>query len=149
MSRVDDQPVISIEAQKLEDVIGRWPEGTIPVRNGFYLARPNQRWSIIPVPEAGGYLGGPYYKIIIAGTERALAATADAEVEAVAEFTGAPEQLWRIDQLTDGTFRIMPKYVPGHTEPLALVSIGDASPTLVKFDFNTDNWKFKRFEALQ
>ena len=152
MSRGDaNQPVISIEAQKLEDVIGRWPEGTIQVRNGFYLARPNQRWSIIPVPEAGGYLGGPYYKIVIAGTERALAATADAEVEAVPEFTGAPEQLWRIDQLTDGTFRIMPKSVPGHTEPLALVSIGDASPTLVKFDFNTDNskWKFKRFEALQ
>lgn len=151
VSRNSDEPVVSIEAQKLEDVIGRWPEGTIQVRNGFYMARPNQRWSIIPVPEAGGYLGGPYYKIVIAGTERALAATADAEVEAVAEFTGAPEQLWRIDQLTDGTFRIMPKYVPGHTEPLALVSLGDASPTLVKFDFSTDNskWNFKRFEALK
>ena len=146
-----DQPVVSIDAQKLGDVLGGWPRGTIQVRNGFYLARPNQRWSIIPVPEAGGYLGGPYYKILIEGTNRALAATADAEVETVPVFTGAPEQLWRIDQLTDGTFRIMPKSVPGHTEPLALVSLGDASPTLVKFDFKSDNskWNFKRFAALK
>lgn len=150
-SRGGEQANVSIEAQKLEDVIGVWPEGTIQVRNGYYMARPHQRWSIIPVPEAGGYLGGPYYKIIIEGTNRALAANADAEVEAVAEFTGAPEQLWRIDQLTDGTFRIMPKAVPGHSEPLALVSLGDGSPTLVKFDFSTDNskWNFKRFEALK
>lgn len=149
--RAADQPLVSISAQKLEDVIGRWSEGTIPVRNGFYLARPSQRWSIIPVPEAGGYLGGPYYKIVIAGTNRALAANADAEVEAVAEFTGAPEQLWQIDQLTDGTYRIMPKEVPGHPEPLALVCLGDASPTLVKFDFHSDNskWNIKRFEALK
>ena len=27
-------------------------------------------------------------------------------------FTGAPEQLWRIDQLADGTYRVMPKAVP-------------------------------------
>ena len=29
----------------------------------------------------------------------------------------SPEQLWRIDQLTDGTYRIMPKAVPNSTEP--------------------------------
>ena len=146
-----DQPKVSIEEQKLEDVIDTWPEGVIGVRNGFYMARPHQRWSVIPVPEAGGYLGGPYYKIVIEGTGKALAATADAEVEAVPEFTGAPEQLWRIDQLTDGTFRIMPKEVPGHSEPLALVSFGDSSATLAKFDFHSDNckWDFKRFSAIK
>ncbi|MDO5442345.1 MAG: family 43 glycosylhydrolase [Bacteroidia bacterium] len=142
-----DQPVVSIEAQKLEEIIGGWPEGTIDVRNGYYMARPNQRWTITPVPEAGGYLGGPYYKITIEGTDRALAANADAEVEAVPQFNGADEQLWRIDQLTDGTFRIMPKAVPGHSEPLALVCLGDSSPTLVKFDFHSDNckWNFKSY----
>ena len=63
----------------------------------------------------------------------------------------APEQLWRIDQLTDGTFRIMPKEVPGHSEPLALVSFGDSSATLAKFDFHSDNckWDFKRFSAIK
>jgi hypothetical protein len=31
------------------------------------------------------------------------------EGAAVPSFTGNPEQLWRIDQLTDGTYRIMPE----------------------------------------
>ena len=35
----------------------------------------------------------------------------DGELVALPAFTGAPEQLWRIDQLTDGTWRIMPKSV--------------------------------------
>ncbi len=147
MSRnATDVPKVSIEAQKLADVIGSWPEGTLEVRNGYFMARPWQRWSIVPVPEAGGYLGGEYYKILIEGTDKALAANADAEVEAVPAFTGADEQLWRIDQLTDGTFRIMPKSVPGHSEPLALVSLGDCTPTLAPFDFSSDNskWDFKK-----
>ena len=93
----DGQTDVILEEQKLEDVIGTWPEGVIEVRNGYYMARPWQRWTVVPVPEAGGYLGGPYYKILIAGTERALAANGKAEVEAVPQFTGADEQLWRID----------------------------------------------------
>jgi len=150
-SRDEEQPVVKIEEQKLSDIEHTWFDGDCPVRNGYYMARPWQRWSIIPVPEAGGYLGGPYYKIVIEGTNRALAATADAEVEAVYEFTGAPEQLWRIDQLTDGTYRIMPKEVPGHDEPLALVSLGDCTPTLAPFDFNSDNskWNFKWFKEIK
>ena len=150
-SRDEEHPVIRIEEQKLSDVEATWPDGTCAVRNGYYMARPHQRWSIVPVPEAGGYLGGPYYKIIIEGTGRALAATENAEVEAVAEFTGAPEQLWRIDQLTDGTYRIMPKSVPGHEEKLALVSLGDCSPTLAPFDFSSDNskWNFKWYSPVE
>ena len=90
-------------------------------------------------------MGEPEYKIVIEGTERALAATAEAEVVTVPAFTGAPEQLWRIDQLTDGTYRIMPKEIPGSTEKLALISIGDSTPTLAKFDKDSDNskWNFK------
>ena len=147
----DNQPDVPIEGQQLADVIGTWPEGVIGVKNDFFLARPQQKWQVIPVPEAGGYLGGPYYKIIIEGTNKALAANADAELEAVPEFTGAPEQLWRIDQLTDGTFRIMPKEVPGHTEPLALVSLGDNSPTLAPFNFHSDNskWDFIMISPLK
>ena len=145
------QQNVILEEQKLEEVAGSWPEGVIGARNGYYMARPWQRWSVIPVPEAGGYLGGPYYKIVIAGTGRALAANDKAEVETVPEFTGAPEQLWRIDQLTDGTFRIMPKAIPGHDEPYALVSLGDCSPTLAPFDFNSDNskWDFKFYSPVK
>ena len=138
----DNEPVEPIKSQTLEEVIGTWPEGDIDVRIGDYMFRPHQRWTITAVPEAGGYLGGPYYKIVIEGTNRALAATADAEVIAVPEFTGAPAQLWRIEQLTDGTYRIMPKQVPGTDEELVLVSVADSTPSLGKFDMNSDNSKW-------
>lgn len=140
----DAQPMTPLKSQMLEDVIGTWPKGDINVRIGDYMFRPHQKWTITAVPEAGGYLGGPYYKIVIEGTNRALAATADAEVVAVPQFTGSPEQLWRIDQLTDGTYRIMPKKVPGTDKELVLVSVGDSTPTLGLFDMNSDNskWNF-------
>jgi len=140
-----DEPIEPVPSQVLADVIHTWPAGNIGVRIGDYMTRPHQRWTIEAVPDAGGYPGGPYYRIVIAGTNRALAATADAEVITVPEFTGAPEQLWRIDQLTDGTFRIMPKVVPGTGEKLALVSVGDSTPSLGRFDMNSDNskWNFK------
>ena len=140
----DAQPMKPLKSQTLEDVIGTWPKGDINVRIGDYMFRPHQKWTITAVPEAGGYLGGPYYKIVIEGTNRALAATADAEVVAVPQFTGSPEQLWRIDQLTDGTYRIMPKKVPGTDKELVLVSVGDSTPTLGLFDMNSDNskWNF-------
>jgi arabinan endo-1,5-alpha-L-arabinosidase len=82
---------------------------------------------------------------VITGTERALAATPEGEVTSVPTFTGAPEQLWRIDQLIDGTYRIMPKLIPGSVKQLALVSAGDSTPTLAEFDFNSDNskWHFR------
>ncbi len=140
----NDKPIEPLKSQTLEDVIDTWPKGDINVRIGDYMFRPHQKWTITAVPDAGGYLGAPYYKIVIEGTKRALAATADAEVVTVPEFTGAPEQLWRIDQLTDGTYRIMPKKVPGTDKKLVLVSAGDSTPTLAEFDMNSDNskWNF-------
>lgn len=140
-----DEPNVLIEDQKLSDVEGGWPDGQTGVRICDFMARPHQMWDITAVPEAGGYLGGPWFKITIHGTTRALTATADREVVAAPAFTGADEQLWRIDQLTDGTYRIMPKAVPGTDEKLALISIADSTPTLGKFDFNSDNskWNFK------
>lgn len=140
-----NEPIVTIPSQELADVIDTWPSGNIGVRIGDYMFRPHQKWTITAAPDSSGYLGAPYYKIVIAGTERALAATAEAEVISVPTFTGAPEQLWRIDQLTDGTYRIMPKVVPNSKEKLALVSSGDSTPTLAKFDMKSDNskWNFR------
>ena len=122
-----------------------WPASNIDVRLGDFMTRPHQKWTISAVTNAGGFPGSPYFKITIAGTDRALAATADAEVVAVPAFTGTPEQLWRIDQLTDGTYRIMPKVVPNSKEPLALTAVGYSTPTLAKFDPKSDKarWNFK------
>lgn len=141
----DDEPLTSVPSQTLAEVAHTWPAGVAGVRLGDYMFRPHQRWSLQAVPEAGGYLGGPYYKITIEGTGRALAASSDASVVAVPEFTGADEQLWRVEQLIDGTYRIMPKKVPGHDGEFALISIADSTPALGRFDFSSDNskWKFR------
>ncbi|WP_100611775.1 family 43 glycosylhydrolase [Confluentibacter lentus] len=140
-----NEPIVPVPSQQLSDVINTWPTGNINVRIGDYIGRPHQKWTITAVPEASGFLGTPSYKIVIAGTERALTATADAELVTVPTFTGAPEQLWRIDQLTDGTYRIMPKAIPNSNKKLALISAGDSTPTLGEFDMNSDNskWNFK------
>ena len=85
---------------------------------------------------------------MIEGTERALAATADKEVTTVPAYTGDDEQLWRIEQLIDGTFRIMPKVIPGQegiNKKYCLYSAGDSTPTLAEYDFKSDNskWNFR------
>lgn len=56
------------------------------------------------------------------------------------------EQLWRIEQLSDGTWRIMPKSIPGCEEQLALVAVADGTPSLAPFDYSSDNskWTFRK-----
>jgi arabinan endo-1,5-alpha-L-arabinosidase len=138
--------VTPVPNQTLEQDSATGPAGDIAVDLNDYMVRPHQTWTITPVEDAGGYPGAPFFKILIAGTRRALAATADREVETVPAFTGAPEQLWRIDELIDGTYRIMPKAVPNSTEPVALVAIGRSTATLAKFDPKSDKgkWNFLR-----
>jgi arabinan endo-1,5-alpha-L-arabinosidase len=139
-------PVTPVPDQTFEQDSANWPTGNIDVRLNDYMVRPHQKWTITPVANAGGYPGSPYFKITIAGTDRALAATADSEVVTVPAFTGASEQLWRIDQLIDGTYRIMPKEMPGSKEPVALTAVGASTPTLAKFDPKSDKarWNFKK-----
>jgi arabinan endo-1,5-alpha-L-arabinosidase len=138
-------PVTPIPPQDLAEASKDWPAGGIDIRLGDYMFRPHQKWTISPVANSGGYPGSPYFKIVIAGTDRALSATPEAEVVAVPAFTGRPEQLWRIDQLTDGTYRIMPKVVPNSVEPLVLTAVGGSTPTLAKFDPKNDKarWNFR------
>ena len=139
-------PVAPVPAQELADVLPNWPAGNIDIRIGDYMVRPHQKWTITPVADAGGYPGSPYFKIAIAGTDRTLTATADGEVAAAPVFTGSPEQLWRIDQLIDGTYRIMPKSMPDSKDPVALTAVGRSTPTLLKFDPESDKarWTFKK-----
>jgi arabinan endo-1,5-alpha-L-arabinosidase len=146
--QADQEPPKPVPNQTLDQVKGTWPEGDIPVRCGDYMFRPHQRWTITPVNEAGGYLSNPYFKITIEGTERALAATADKELTSVPAYTGADEQLWRIEQATDGTFRIMPKRIPGEqavNTRYCIYSVADSTPTLAEWDFSSDNskWNFR------
>jgi arabinan endo-1,5-alpha-L-arabinosidase len=134
-----------IPEQDAKQVLQNWPVGSIELRLSNYMVQAQQKWMISPAANAGGYLGSPYFKIVIAGTNRALAATDEAELMTVPAFTGAPEQLWRIDQLPDGACRIMPKEVPNSRESLALSAIGSSFATLAKFDPKSDKqrWNLK------
>src|SRR5579885_586248 len=107
-----------IPPQDVAEVSKNWPAGRVDARMANYLCQAQQKWTIAPAPDAGGYPGAPYFKITIAGTDRTLTATADDELAVLPTFTGAPEQLWRIEQLPDGTWRIMPKAIPESKEVL-------------------------------
>jgi arabinan endo-1,5-alpha-L-arabinosidase len=109
------------------------------------MTQAQQKWQVTPVADVGGYPGSPFFKITIAGTERALTATPDGELHTVAEFSGAPEQLWRIDQLADGSYRVMPKAMPDGSAPLALSAVGSSKPTLTRYrpDSDRERWLFK------
>ena len=141
------QPPKPVACQTLAEVEGTWPKGEIGVRCSDYMFRPWQRWQVVPVPQRGGTICGPLYTIRIAGTNRALTATDKLEVVA-RELTDADEQLWRIEQLTDATYRIMPYAIPGQTgrnSRYCLYSAGDSTPTLAPYDFSSDNskWNFR------
>jgi arabinan endo-1,5-alpha-L-arabinosidase len=126
-----------IPAQDIAEVSKNWPADKVDARMANYLCQAQQKWTIAPAPNAGGYPGAPYFKITIAGTNRALAATEDAELVVLPAFTGAPEQLWRIEQLPDGAWRIMSK-----AKSLALSALGSSFATLSKFDGKSDKHRW-------
>jgi arabinan endo-1,5-alpha-L-arabinosidase len=134
-----------VAAQDVNQVSANWPTGNVDIRMSNYMCQAQQKWTVTAVPDAGGYLGGPYYKITIAGTNRALAVGEDGELVVVSSFTGGPQQLWRIDQLTDGTWRVMPKFASVANESLYLSAVGGSFATLAKFDSSSDkqHWLFK------
>jgi arabinan endo-1,5-alpha-L-arabinosidase len=131
-----------IPAQDAAQVAANWSAGSIDVRMSPYMLQAQQKWTIAPVATAGGYPGSPFFKITIAGTDRALTATEDGEVVVLPAFKGAPEQLWRIDQLADGTYRVMPKAVPNSKNSLALSAIGSSKPTLATFNSTSDRQRW-------
>ena len=135
-----------IPPQDVAQVAGNWPTGPGDVRMGLYLLQAQQKWDVTPVPGAGGYPGSPYFKITISGTDRTLTATDSNELSVLPSFTGAPGQLWRMDQLPDGNWRIMPKPRPNAPADFALSAIGSSFATLEKFDPASDKhrWQFRR-----
>jgi arabinan endo-1,5-alpha-L-arabinosidase len=134
-----------IPPQDVNQVSANWPTGNIDIRMSNYMCQAQQKWTVTPVADAGGYPGSPYFKITIAGTDRTLAVGEDGELVALPAFTGGHEQLWRLDQLADGTWRIMPKFASTANESLALSAIGSSFATLAKFDPASDKqrWLFK------
>lgn len=74
------------------------------LRLGRYLAVEEQQWSVEPV-------GGGFYKVVNLRTKTALGAAsgADGTLEWSRMFSGTDEQMWRLDQATDGNYRLLNK----------------------------------------
>lgn len=139
-----DEPVAPLPGRTLaQDSVG-WPKGSTPVDLASFMVQPHQRWRVRPAG-AGGAMGAPFYEIAIDGTDRALTAGPGGQVTSAPFRAGEVRQLWRIDQLTDGTYRIAPGGAGGVRPDLALVAIGVSTPALVPFDPKTDagRWSFR------
>jgi arabinan endo-1,5-alpha-L-arabinosidase len=136
----EPRPSPPIADQEPAEVSMSWPAVT-DVRLAPAMLQAQQKWTLAPVRGAGGYPGAPYFRITIANTERALTASAGRELTAT-PFNGVPEQLWRIDQLTDGSYRISPKAIPGTSESLVLSAVGSSMPTLARFNPASDRQRW-------
>jgi arabinan endo-1,5-alpha-L-arabinosidase len=139
--QANQAPPQPVAEQTLAQVQGSWPAGDIAVRCSDYMFRPWQKWQLQPTGK--GTIAGPLFTIRIEGTNRALTATADLELTTKA-YAELDEQLWRVEQLTDGTYRIMPYAIPGQgkNQKYCIYSAGDSTPTLAEYDFKSDNSKW-------
>ncbi len=146
MPRRNSGPTTPIPDQDVNDVYGKWPTGEIVARLGDYMLQAHQKWEISPISGVGGYLGSPYFKISVAGTQRTLTATGNDEVIVADSYTGSDSQLWRIDQLIDGTYRIMPKAQTNPEKPVVLTAIAYSTPSLTRFDPTNDmaRWNLRK-----
>jgi arabinan endo-1,5-alpha-L-arabinosidase len=131
-----------VPPQDVAQVSTNWPAGNIDTRMANYMCQAQQKWAITALTNAGGYPGSPYFKITIAGTDRALAVSEDAELVTLPAFTGEPEQLWRIEQLADGTWRLMSKAVSKTKEPLTLSAAGSSFAALARSNPDSDKQRW-------
>jgi len=108
-----------------------------PARLGKYLSQDQQKWTVAAV-------GGGYYKIVGSATAKALESPAtktgdgpatDSPVR-IAAYTGADTQLWRIDQLPDGSYRIESKAA---RQALSIVTSGPQANAIVVRDYKGDD----------
>lgn len=134
-----------VPPQEVAQVSTNWPAGKVDVRLANYLDQAQQKWTLTTVTNAGGHPGSAYFSLKLTGTGRTLAATEDGELVTLPAFTGETGQLWQIDQLADGSYRIMPKIGSKTEEPLVLSAMGSSSATLSRYDPNNDKhrWLFQ------
>ena len=110
--RGESAPLEPIPSQDAAQVAASWPPAPSMCACPRTWCRPSRSGRSRPSPMRAAIRDRPISRSRSAGTDRALAATGDGELVVIPAFTGGPEQLWRIDQLTDGTYRVMPKAVP-------------------------------------
>ena len=110
-----------------------------------YMCQAQQKWTLTAVPNAGGYPGSPYFKITVAGTDRALAATELGELVVLPAFTGGPEQLWRWTSSPTAPGASCRRRYPTPRRPWRFRQSAASNATLSKFDpaGNKQRWLLK------
>ena len=143
ISNIDGKSSTSFHSTSQGSVRGVWlADETAPKYEKFL--QDGRDWVKVTVK-------GKAREIVSAGIDFEVAPIrykADKELATVA-YSGAKEQLWRVEQLTDGTYRIMPYAIPGlpgKNQKYCLYSAGDSTPTLAEYDFKSDNskWNLKK-----
>ena len=71
-----------------------------------------------------------------------MAVTDDAELVVLPAFTGLPEQLWRFDELVDGSWRIIPKALTKLKPTLALSAVGASFASFARFDSKSEKQRW-------
>ena len=107
-----------------------------------YLVQAQQKWTITPAPNAGGYPGSPYFKITIAGTDRTLAATENAELVVASGLHRSAGTIVAFRPACRRHLAHHAQVVPNSKETMALTAIGASFATLEKFDpsSNKQHW---------
>ena len=102
-----------IPSQDAAQVSANWPAGPVDVRMSPYMLQAQQKWTVTPVAECRRLSRiAVFQDHHRRHRSRAGGDATISELVVLAAFTGGPEQLWRIDQLADGTYRVMPKTRP-------------------------------------
>lgn len=116
----------SLRTGTILEAFGQTNSNEPVVQTGRYLIHDNQKWNITPA-------GNGFYKIIN-GQETNALTRIDSTV-GLTPFTRAEDQLWKIDQFSDGTYRI--KSIEGDFVLTALINQKpDNGIALEKFDRN-------------
>ncbi len=132
--------------QDVNQVSANWPSGNLDARMSNYLCQAQQKWTLKAVPNGGGYPALPTSGSRWQERNALWPPRKRANWLSCRRSAAVRSRLWRLDQLADGSWRIMPKAVPNAKTPMALSAIGASSATLSKYDpaGNKHRWLLKR-----
>ena len=100
-----------IPSQDVAEVSKTWPSGNVDVRMATYLCQAQQKWAIAPAPAP---VATPARHTSRSRSPERIALWRRPPMvnwSCCLPSARPPEQLWRIEQLPDGAWRVMPKAV--------------------------------------
>ena len=132
-----------IPSQDAAQVSANWPTDAVDVRMSPYMLQAQQKWTVAPVANAGGYPGSAYFRITIAGTDRDADRDGGSRADGPAGVHGGARAVVA-DRSADRC------HLSGDSQgdarnakaPLALSAVGSSMPTLTTFNPNSDRQRW-------